>query len=52
MAGGKEFAEMGSGFGKRVRGGDADNIEALALAVADEEGFRLGRIGDQKSRSA
>ena len=52
MAGSKEFAEVGGGLGERIRGGDADDVEALALAVGDDEGFRLRRIGDQKSRSA
>jgi hypothetical protein len=48
----QKFAKVGGGHGKRARGGDADNVESLALAVADDEGFRLRRIGDQKSRSA
>jgi hypothetical protein len=52
LSGSEEFAEMGSGLGNRVRGGDADDVEAFALAVGDEEGLGLARVGDQKSRSA
>jgi hypothetical protein len=48
----EKLAKVGGGLRKRVCGGDADNVEALALAVSNDEGFRLGRVGDQKSRSA
>ena len=49
---GEEGSEMRGGFGNRVRRGNADNVEALALAIGDQEGFRLVWILDQKSRSA
>jgi hypothetical protein len=48
----EKFAEVGGGVRKRARGGDADDIEALTPAVANDEGFCFGRTGDQKSRSA
>jgi hypothetical protein len=48
----QKFAKVGGSLGKRARGGDADNVESLALAVVDDKCFRLGRVGDQKSRSA
>jgi hypothetical protein len=52
IAGSEKIAEMGGGFGKDIRGGNADYLEAFALAVGDEKGFGLARIVDQKSRSA
>jgi len=52
VAGGEELAEARGGFRDRIRCGNADNIKTLALAVRDEEGFRLACVFDQKSRSA
>jgi hypothetical protein len=45
-------AQSFRGDGNGVRRSNADDIEAGALAVANEEGFRLGGVLDQKSRSA
>jgi hypothetical protein len=51
-AGGEKFAETRGGIRDRVGRGDADNVEAVALAVSDDPGFRLAGVSDQKSRSA
>jgi hypothetical protein len=51
-AGGEKFAEAWGGFGNDVGCGDADHVEALVLAVGDDESLRRLGILDQKSRSA
>jgi hypothetical protein len=51
-AGNEEFAEAFRRLRNRARCGNADDIETLAFAVGNEEGFRLARVSDQKSRSA
>jgi hypothetical protein len=51
-AGGEEFAEARRGFSHRIGRGNADDVEAVALAVGDDPGFRLVGVFDQKSRSA
>jgi hypothetical protein len=40
VAGGDELPQTGRGFRSRLRPGDADNVESLALAIGDQR--RLG----------
>jgi hypothetical protein len=49
---GEKRAQSFRSYGNSVRRRNADDIEAFALAVCDEESFRLGDVLDQKSRSA
>jgi len=49
---GEELGEAGGGLGDRVRRGDADDVEAFALAIGNQEGFGRAGVLDQKSRSA
>jgi hypothetical protein len=44
VAGREEFAEAPGGIGDRIRGGDAGDIEAGALAVGDQRGLRVRRF--------